>query len=108
MKTKTCGECKYRYSYRYDEDCDGRCKLSPMARIPSNKSSCSKFEPIPPPTNGDLIRQGGNRELAEYFVYETGAMLASTLIVDKTFDTYEEAIEATEEYLNAPAESEEM
>lgn len=67
MKNKTCGECKYRYSYRYDEDCDGRCKLFPTARIPSNKPSCSKYEPIPPPTNIDRIRNGSNRELAEIF-----------------------------------------
>lgn len=66
MKTKTCGECKYRYSYRYDEDCDGRCKLSPMARIPSNKPSCSKFKPIPPPTNGDKIWQMTNSQLSKF------------------------------------------
>lgn len=106
-KTKTCGECKYRYAYHHDEDCNGRCKLSIMYRIPSNKPACSDFEPIPPPTNGDAIRQDGNRDFAEYFVYETGAVFASTLIADKTFDTYEEATAATEDYLNAPAESEE-
>ena len=37
-------------------------------------------------------------------MYETGTVFASTLIVDKTFDTYEEAVKATEDYLNAPAD----
>ena len=32
-------------------------------------------------------------------------MWASTMIVDKTFETYDKAVEATEAYLNAPAES---
>ena len=31
-------------------------------------------------------------------------MWASTLIVDKTFETYDEAVDATMEYLNAPAD----
>ena len=66
MKNKICGECKYRYAYRDDEDCNGRCKLFPTYRIPSNKPSCSKFEPIPPPTNGDVIRQGGDKALAHF------------------------------------------
>lgn len=61
------------------------------------------FEKI---TNGDKIRKMSNKELAEYFIYESGAMFASTLIVDKTFDTFDEAIEVAMEYLNAPAESE--
>ena len=103
MNNKTCGECKFRYSYPDDEDYNGRCKLAPVYRIPSNKPSCSEFEPA---TNGDRIRQEGNRDFAEYFVYGTGALFASTLIVDKTFDTYEGAVKATEDYLNAPAESE--
>ena len=64
MESKTCGGCKYRYSYRHDEDCNGRCKLYIMYRIPSNKPACSKFEPIPPPTNGDKIRAMRNKELA--------------------------------------------
>lgn len=37
--------------------------------------------------------------LAEDMVYEIGAMWASTLIVDTTFETYEEAIAATVEKL---------
>ena len=96
MKSKTCGECKNYIAMN-------RCVLH--NQFVQDDDFCGGYIPKTQPiTNGDVIRQGGNRELAEYFVYETGAMLASTLIVDKTFDTYEEAIEATEEYLNAPAD----
>lgn len=65
-KDKTCGECKYRYAYHHDEDCNGRCKLAPTSRIPSEKPVCSDFDPIPPRTNGDKIRQGGNRALVQF------------------------------------------
>ena len=94
MKNKTCGEGtswnRYTNACVYHElDMD---KTNP---------ACGDFTPI---TNGDVIRQGGNHDFAEYFVYETGTVFASTLIVDKTFDTYEEATKATEDYLNAPAD----
>ena len=94
----TCGECRFYKPYN-----DAICPYTHRMVMPPMTRACSRFEP---PTKGDRIRQECNRELAEYFVYESGAMWASTLIVDKTFDTYDEAIEATEEYLNAPAESE--
>ena len=99
MANKTCGECRYHKN--------NRCML-PCYTInhPAENSACHHFEvKTPPMTNGDVIRQGGNPDFAEYFVYETGTVFASTLIVDKTFDTYEEAVKATEDYLNAPAES---
>ena len=95
--SKKCGECRYYVSNEYSSACTALCDTT------SEEQSCMNFEP---PTIGDKIRQGGNRDFAEYFVYETGAVFASTLIVDTTFDTYEEAVEATEDYLNAPAESE--
>lgn len=98
MKNKTCGECSW-----FSEG-GNRCKLFINQYIFGNRLACNNFKQKP--TNGDVIRQVGNRDFAEYFVYETGAVFASTLIVDKTFDTYEEATKATEDYLNAPAESE--
>lgn len=94
-KGKTCGECKHY-------DMHGGCNKIPNTLwIHSTNIACIKFE-AKNPTNGDVIRHGGDRDFAEYFVYETGAVFASTLIVDKTFDTYEEAVKATEDYLNAP------
>ena len=65
MSNKTCGECKFRYSYPNDEDYNGRCKLSPAYRIPSNKPSCSEFEPA---TNGDKIRQMNTSGLIDVIV----------------------------------------
>lgn len=95
MSNKTCVGCRYMLHKDTFEVC-----THSMTEISMFDEACEHFAP---PTNGDVIRQGG--DFAEYFVYETGAMFASTLIVDKTFDTYEEAVEATEDYLNAPAES---
>lgn len=100
MANKTCGECKY-----YCNDA-AFCSHRGVGWKKKTDMICKDFQPIPKPTNGDVIRQGGNRDFAEYFVYETGAVFASTLIVDKTFDTYDEAVDATMDYLNAPAESE--
>lgn len=98
-KEKTCGQCKFY-------DLHGGCnKIPNVLWLHSTNIACIKFDPKNP-TNADKIRQMSNRELAEYFIYESGAMFASTLIVDKTFDTFDEAIEATMEYLNASAESE--
>lgn len=96
---KTCGECRHisadsLYCKKLLCSLSSRDQVSPF---------CGEWEPK---TNGDKIRQMSNEELAEYFVYEIGEMFASTLITDKTFDTYESAVDATEAYLNAPAESE--
>lgn len=121
MKTKTCGECKYRYAYRHDEDCNGRCKLAPTYRIPSDKPACSDFEPIPPPTNGDVVRQGNNRKLAEIFddlyngnkckycIHYAGSGVC--ILNPTTFSEYDEGylddedcLNGFEAWLNAPAE----
>lgn len=99
MEGFVCGDCKH-----FDRDlCSCSVKHSVFTR--EWRDACNLFEECSKMTNGDKIRQMSNEELAEYFIYESGAMFASTLIVDKTFDTFNEAIEATMEYLNAPAES---
>lgn len=102
MGNKTCGECRFFESKEF-------ICCSSGDEVAEHFIACYNFEPMakPKPTNGDKIRQDENHDFAEYFVYEIGAMFATTLIVDKTFDTYEEAVEATEDYLNAPAEREE-
>lgn len=111
-KTKTCKECKYRYSYHHDEDCNGRCKLYPMYRIPSDKCACSKFESIPPPTVGDKIRQMSNTDLAEMLVYPVKPIninghiyheFTSCLLLGKSYFMREQAVAITEKRLNAPA-----
>lgn len=102
MENKTCGKCKYFVTSDHLDVCVVECDTRRADSVCNHRD---EFEPKVI-TNGDVIRQGGNRDFAEYFVYETGAVFASTLIVDKTFDTYEEAVKATEDYLNAPAEIE--
>lgn len=101
-KTKTCMEC--RYLVNAEET--GLCVKRQICCYPEEITACINFEKKVV-TNGDVIRRDGNRDFAEYFVYETGVMFASTLIVDKTFYTYEEATTATEDYLNSPADGEE-
>ena len=97
MENKTCGECQW-YDYHHLLCVVGG-DVKPV------DCACDSFIPIKR-TNGDVIRQGSNRDFSEYFVYKTGTVFASTLIVDKTFDTYDKAVDATMKYLNAPAESE--
>ena len=101
MSNKTCVECRYLGNAKET----GLCEKRKICLYPEELPACKNFVENKP-TNGDKIRQGGDRDFAEYFVYETGAVFGSTLIVDKTFDTYEEAVKATEDYLDAPAESE--
>jgi hypothetical protein len=60
MNNKTCGECKHF-------DSVGQCKsVRVFNSIHDWTLACIKFE-AKKPTNGDVIRQGGNRELAEIF-----------------------------------------
>lgn len=60
MKTKTCGECKF---FKQNEEI---C-LHDEKHYWSKKEfdACTGFE-AKPVTNGDVIRQGGNRALAEF------------------------------------------
>jgi hypothetical protein len=92
MNNKTCGECKYRYSYRSDEDCNGRCRLYVLYRIPSNKPACSKFEPIPPPSVFDHIIQSPEA-LAESLVFWEGGW--TSRFIQFTSTDKEEAYTAT-------------
>lgn len=57
MANKTCGECRYHKN--------NRCML-PCYTIshPAEYSACHHFEVKTPPTNGDVIRQMSNDELA--------------------------------------------
>jgi hypothetical protein len=105
MKNKTCGECKHRYSYHHDEDCNGRCELSIMYRIPSNKPACSEFEPIPPQTVFDHITESPD-VLANTLVYCVEperfcecADWRSVILGNVSFTTRSAAFDATMEKL---------
>lgn len=64
MESKPCGECKW-----FTEE-PGWCTYYNYCADKSDNFSeydCRAFESKPNPTNGDKIRQGSNRELAEIF-----------------------------------------
>jgi hypothetical protein len=61
MKTKTCGDCKHFM--------DGRCNYGDEPfEVEKGSPYCDDrfFEPAPKPTNGDVIRQGGDTALLAY------------------------------------------
>lgn len=61
---KTCGECKYFVTSEYLDVCTVNCETM---RTDSPAQLCDYFTQKAPFTNGDKIRQGGNRVLAEIF-----------------------------------------
>lgn len=97
-KGKTCGDCRYLDKNRY-------CNFLDFEPKPQMKG-CANFEPKP--TNGDLIRQGGDDALIDFADgirrrmchYCTFAKDKSC--VDKTGDCWE----GVRAWLNALAESE--
>ena len=95
MKSKTCGECRH-----FREDFKDMCLWKDQHR-----EACADFEP---PTNGDVIRQGGDRALAEFH---------DKLACDVCAYRYDHrckapqgkpltCVDGIEAWLNAPAESE--
>lgn len=56
MKNETYGECRFH-------DKDDHCGFVGFTR-PANLSACRNFEPKP--TNGDVIRRGGDKALLAY------------------------------------------
>lgn len=102
MKNKTCGECKFHCAS------GNFCSHHGIPWLTESNGACKDFDPIPKPTNGEKIRQGGDdalidfadgirRRMCHYCVYAKDKSC-----VDKTGDCWE-GIRA---WLNAPAESE--
>lgn len=105
-KAKTCGECRFYHPvWKHEGVCTATSDLRKTCDF-TGRCAVGGVYPKPPLTNGDHIRRGGNRELAECCVYDVGDMFASTLIADKTFETYKDAVDAVESWLKAPVESE--
>lgn len=88
MKNKTCGECRYMLH----KDAFKVCTHS-MTETSMFDEACKHFAP---PTNGDLIRQMSNEELAELF---------DVCLRDVT-ECDCECVKGILDWLNAPAESE--
>ena len=112
MSDKTCGECRFLLP-EHDGHGRGKCYFNNNRYLPSC-GACKAFVERYSgnrPTNGDVIRQCSNRELAEISVYEDtmseGEIIyRSTLIVDKFFLTKNCAVAVVVAWLNAPVESE--
>jgi hypothetical protein len=94
MTNKTCGEC------RYYEHPAGQCsKVIEYNNCHITDKACEYFEPKL--TNGDVIRQMSNEELAQKFGYPCPPKIKKKC---RPFD--EECFECWLAWLNAPAESE--
>ena len=102
MNNKTCGECSW-----FSEG-GNRCKLFINQYIFGDRAACNNF--VPKPTNGDVIRQGGNRALAEFkqklscgnCVYFDIKMTGQEFCHKPKNKTCTDGIEA---WLNAPADA---
>lgn len=64
MKTKCCGECKH-YCVAYHR-CDLHYNGKHWEPISPRRDACDSFEAHASPTKGDILRQGSNRDLAEF------------------------------------------
>lgn len=105
MKTKTCGECKHlnrelafcrACGAKWLRDIDG--------------ANCKYFEKQTPPTNGDVIRQGGDRALAHFKSEHKCDVCAYAAPLDHAPACQrpegKSCFDGMLEWLNAPAESE--
>ena len=103
MKTKTCGEC------RFYAKASEHCKLKGVGWKFATDNPCSGFTPQAPLTNGDVIRQMSNEELATWGMYDLGT--CPTFEKRQTCPKCGECSASEVEdcwlnWLNAPAESE--
>ena len=101
MNNKTCGDCKH-----FDRVL-GICDLTDdFSTVMSNTLACPDIEICPKPTNGDKIRQGGNKALASFRMqvacYSCAYAGRRGKCERPVGGTCAEGIEL---YLNAPAES---
>lgn len=65
MENKTCVECRYLGSAKET----GLCEKRKICLYPEELPACNCFEQKPKMTNGDKIRQMGDKELAHIFAY---------------------------------------
>ncbi len=96
MKTKTCGECKY-----YDQN--GYCEFLDF-EPKKEMGGCSNFQQKP--TNGDVIRQMSNEELANQLLLNTQCVFCSITKFCQNVRKNRTCQEVWLDWLNAPAESE--
>lgn len=102
MTSKTCGECKW-----FVLNSEGRCR-SNEGEEDANNDCCSFFEPKVI-TNGDVIRQGGNRALAAFQQQNTCLNCAyyNPSVTHHAFcdcPQDKDCVDGVEAWLNAPAD----
>jgi hypothetical protein len=96
LNNKTCGECKnLNRELAFCRACGAKWLNE------SDGANCKYFERKTKPTNGDMIRQMSNMELAQKFGYPCPPKIKKKC---RPFD--EECFECWLAWLNAPAESE--
>lgn len=96
MKNKTCGECKHYGDASFKDPC---------AWVHDTFDACFEFEPMTEPklTNGDVIRQMSNAELAKVDKCDFCTYFDGVLCIKPDDKCCADGIEP---YLNAPAETE--
>lgn len=99
MKNKTCGECKY---FDWVGQCD---KVIEFNNVHAPDKACSFFEPL---TNGDRVRQGGNKRLITFSTEWSCFHCAYHNGIERKCERPEgkDCFDGIEAWLNAPAESE--
>ena len=99
MNDKTCGECRYLDKNRY-------CNFLDFEPKPQMKG-CANFEPKP--TNGDVIRQGGNKRLITFSTEWSCFHCAYHNGIERKCERPEgkDCFDGIEAWLNAPAKERE-
>lgn len=108
MKNKTCGECRFYHPIlKQDGVCTFTTELRKVCDF-SRRCAVGDVCPKPPPTNGDVIRQGGNQALAEFkkkhkcdcCIYSRNGNCTEPV------DRKDRCEDGLKQWLNTPAESE--
>ena len=101
MTNKTCGECKKCTNKKIIATCKH------IGIVTGDIPACSKFEPRVV-TNGDVIRQGGNKRLITFSTEWSCFHCAYHNGIERKCERPEgkDCFDGIEAWLNAPAESE--
>ena len=103
MTNKTCGECKHlNRELAFCRACGARWLND------NDGASCKYFEKLTPPTNGDRIRQGGDKSLITFATEWSCFHCAYRNRIKSECEKPEgkDCFDGMLEWLNAPAESE--
>ena len=110
MKNKTCGECRYYHPIlKHEGVCTATSELRKTCDFTRGCAIAGVY-PKPSPTNGDVIRQGGNGALAEFKSEHKCDTCAYAAPIDTApacrRPKEKTCLDGMIAWLNAPAESE--